>query len=415
MSQRAAVLEIVRAGLDDAAVAAGTVTMPSAVSAEEWMERLELAGSRLHPWIAWQLGRTGELAGLPEEPRALLTLAARSAAVSELRRRELFGAIAEAFHAAQIPLAVLKGHVLAHTVYPVASLRPMADLDLWVEPARRAEGLELVAALGWRRPARYALSRVDPDETSLLEHPRSGSLLELHTRPTSIAATPEEARAVWNRCELRTISGRPALTCIDTDQIAHVSLHLGRKHGFAGGLLGLLDLALCARRIADDDTWRAIGTAHRSAGCAPWTTVALTLARSQLGARVPEAYFDAAAEPPVATSILDAAIEQLWDREQGTVRGVDIAVASSRRGLREFLVGYVRAIYLSPDPSGRPWWRALGARLRHDLTHRVSRYVRAYRRGEFRPARVAHRARMIRARADLIAAIGPPPAPNAPR
>ena len=61
---------------------------------------------------------------------------------------EIVSACGKAF----IPVVVLKGAFLAHTIYPDPSLRPMSDIDILVPPAREAEVMRILRELGYSAP-----------------------------------------------------------------------------------------------------------------------------------------------------------------------------------------------------------------------------------------------------------------------
>lgn len=389
--------------------------MASGEGAEKWTERLAIAGSRLHPWLAYQLERTGTLAALPEPARDVLRAAERAGALRELRRRAQFLECAGALDDAGIPFVVLKGMALGYLVYPRPSLRPMSDIDLWVELPRREDALRILQRLKWRIPVRYAVHARRREETVLLELPGSAGIIELHTQPLSIARDVADGPAVWQRCESRMVAGHSVRVCSQSDQLVHIAIHLARKHGFSDGLLGLLDLTLCARQVADDDAWRVLGTRHRAQGVTPWTSFAFEFARDLLRAPIPASYFEAAGADQPSPDLRRAALEQIWDRVPSTMHGVVGMVAAGSRGAVGSIASYIRFFYAAPGADGRPWWRALGPRLRYDVTFRASRYLKAFRGGEFGRDGLVHRARMLRERNALIAAIDQLPAPSAPR
>ena len=389
--------------------------MASGDSAGDWADRLAIAGSRLHPWLAYQVERLGLTTQLPAPTRSLLAAASRASVLTELRRRVHFAACADALDAAGIPFAVLKGMALAYSVYTSPALRPMSDIDLWIDQRRRDDTLRVLASLGWRRPARYAVHALMPEDVVLLELADSGHILELHTRPLSIARDAAAGASVWERCVRRDVAGRSVRVCAPGDQLVHLAIHLARKHGFSDGLVGLLDVRLCAQRVEGENAWIALGATHRSQEVTPWTSLTFTIARDLLRAPIPATYFEAARAVEPAPALVRAAVEQLWDREPSTLRGMDGMVAAGTRGAFGSIIAYIRLFYAAPGADGRSWWRALGPRLRYDVTLRALRYFKAVRNGEFRRDRLVHRARMVRERDALIAAIDRPPAPNAPR
>ena len=90
------------------------------------------------------------LARLPEHPdhKTLRHNALRTAARHLAVKAALRGLI-EAWNEADIAPLMLKGFYLAEFVYPSASQRVYADVDLYIEPERVANACDVAARLGW--------------------------------------------------------------------------------------------------------------------------------------------------------------------------------------------------------------------------------------------------------------------------
>ncbi len=382
--------------------AATTVAPVMSHSERAWADRLRIAGARLYPFIAHRVERLGLSESLPTGARRTLRAAATASVIDEIRRRGAFVRYAAAFDAAAVPFVVLKGMALAYTVYPTPAIRLMGDVDLWVQRDRIDDAMLILGALGWQRPARRAAyPSALPGEAIELELPGIRSQIELHSRPTSLTRIGGSGiDGVWDRAVLAPIGGREVRVCSVADQLAHLSIHLGVKHGFSDGLLGVLDIALTAHLVHGDDAWREIGAAHRAQCIAPWTTLTLTLARDLVGAPVPPSYFAAAGAD--APDVMAAALEQLWDRDTSDIRGIDGVIGAGAGGAFGAIRAYARHFYGSPLAEGESRMQALGTRLRYDVTGRLVRYVKAFARGEFRPDRLAYRAHMLRERKAMI-------------
>ena len=383
--------------------------VPAVIGATDgtWSEWLRIAGARLYPWIAFRMDRLGLFASLPSQTREVLQAATLGSTVHELQRRTAFAAATRALDAAGIGFVVLKGMVLAYTAYPTPAPRVMGDIDLWVEPEHLDATRQELRSLGWRTPERYSVYSPLPADTPAFELPGTRAMIELHAPPPSIARDAmAEANAVWARCEPRSLGGCVVRTCGLDDQLVHLCLHLARRNAFRDGLLNLLDVALAARLVdGGDAAWRDLGQAHRDRRVTAWTVPTLVLARDLLHAPIPAAYFEATGAAAPTPELLAAATEQLWDRDVSLFPGLDLVLASRPRSALSFISSYVRNFHLAPPAAGQSWGRALGARFRFDLTSRLSRYARAFWQGEFRPRRLAHRVRMLRARRMLVTAL----------
>jgi hypothetical protein len=89
--------------------------------------------------------------------RKLYALVQRTAWANEVRARVMVE-ILQACESRDIPLAVLKGSFLAHSIYPDPSLRTMSDIDLLAPPDQAQAVQETLAELGFTVP-QQALSR----------------------------------------------------------------------------------------------------------------------------------------------------------------------------------------------------------------------------------------------------------------
>ena len=401
-------------------ISASVTVAPALTHSEQaWSERLHVAGARLHPWVAYQVERLGLMAALPAGAREVLRAAATASVFDELRRRAAFVRYVDALDAAAIPFVVLKGMALAYTAYPTPAVRPMGDMDLWIELARIDEVAAILGAIGWQRLARRAAyPPARPGESIELELAGTRSQIELHSCPVSLARIGGSGiTGVWDRAVRTPIAGRRVRVLSVPDQLAHLCIHVSVKNGFTDGLLGLLDIALTARRVLDDEAWSAIGAAHRLQGIAPWTTLAIALARDLLGASVPPSYFRSAAVE--APDVRAAALEQIWDRDTSDIHGIDAVIGAGAGGAFATIRRYVGVFHAGALADGQTRVQALGTRLRYDLTGRLARYAKAFARGEFRPDRLAHRARMSRERKALLdtleSAVGAVPRTQSPR
>ena len=55
--------------------------------------------------------------------------------------------VLQRFEAEQIPTIILKGGALAHQLYPTPAHRPMADIDIWIDPAEIERAFQLLAQI----------------------------------------------------------------------------------------------------------------------------------------------------------------------------------------------------------------------------------------------------------------------------
>ena len=197
------------------------------------------------------------------------------------------------------PVMLLKGISLAHRHYPSLALRPMADLDILVPPARQDQVATAVQALGYRpvpvlaptlwhasllsEVAHHVQYAPPPDEAALP--------LEIHSAPPSYPGV--EWPGLWETAQAVAALGDGALVPSSVDEPAILLLHLVRHHrstSLPGRLIWWLDLALVLQG-AHSTTWD--GLAERLATWPPkWTGAGkriLAVLGAVLGVPVPSA------------------------------------------------------------------------------------------------------------------------------
>ncbi|MCC6800817.1 MAG: nucleotidyltransferase family protein [Anaerolineae bacterium] len=130
------------------ALVAGNLA-PDAVPADQWPAITALALQHgLAPMLHWTLKQAG--CDLDANPAWQPLIRARyQTAIDWALKERAQLEIDAALRAAGIPAIWLKGSVLARTVYPEPSLRPMSDLDVLVPYEQREAALKVVQAAGY--------------------------------------------------------------------------------------------------------------------------------------------------------------------------------------------------------------------------------------------------------------------------
>lgn len=201
----------------------------------------------------------------------------------------------EVLAGAGIDVMLLKGAALAVSAYPSFVHRPMADLDILVDPDRVAEAHRLMQSAGWviepsAHPAEAwsAHHHLPP----LADERGSGLRIEIHAAPLA----PGHAFRM-DRSSLRS-GGRPVrvgqATVIVPEphaHIVHAAIHFAWSHAFESGALNAFrDVAVLS--AADGFSWeRLVQVAEetRSETSVYWT---LRLARRLAGLVVPATVLD---------------------------------------------------------------------------------------------------------------------------
>lgn len=250
-----------------------------------------------------------EGASVPDLPPAAQESAAwlaRQLAQNRARLRAFeaeLAAVLEGAAAHGVPVMPLKGALLAFTLHREPGLRPMADLDLLVQPDDELALHELLAGLGYRlmngrkysgvrhRTYERPTDRVASGDGTHVDNPRR---VELHTRLIRTVwldhGGAEMGAWVWSSSREGELLGRPAQLPSPEALVIDVAAHAtGHSMRGAGTLLQWYDIAALAARAERLDT-----------AFAGWSYPALALAT--------RAFYD----PAIATKVM--ALAEAVDR-----------------------------------------------------------------------------------------------------
>jgi hypothetical protein len=266
---------------------------------------------------------------VPPEVRAHI---GRLALVWTFKLRHLERRVEESVAAlatAGIDVTLLKGAALAVTVYSEFVHRPMADVDLMVDPYDADKAHEILQTIGWIIETTSPAAELWRDHHHLPplgDTTGSGLRLEIHTAPLlpghPFRLTQREVLETARRIKLGATAARvPELHLHAT----HAAIHFGYSHQFtSGGLNFFRDLAVLTR--AGDWSWeRFVETAERTGAqsCCYWT---LRLANALIGLPVPAEVL-ATLSPRLGdrvSSVLEEHFSQLVMRAEHSCPSVDL-------------------------------------------------------------------------------------------
>jgi hypothetical protein len=260
----------------------------------DW-ENLVLLARRegVAPLVYWKLKRFAvEAPGVALQALAssyYMTAAENVVLYSELAR------ILTAFGLAEIPTVVLKGAVLAQTIYPDPALRPMSDLDLLVLRKDIERASVVIRGLGYDDVAvqSQALNRRIGTQVNFLPRAKSGHEVELHWNLVAGAADRRspDVSWFWTRRELWPwangcgITGASILS--PTAHLLYLIAHLALQHGGRYRLLWCYDLHLLITQCAERLDWDVYLQQVFALGWASSQLAGLEAARSRLGSPIP--------------------------------------------------------------------------------------------------------------------------------
>ena len=346
---------------------------------------LAVTPEKLYPFLHVRLSPHAERLRMPAVLVETLSAHYRKNLLLELRRvadlRRLDGTLT----AARIPYLVLKGPVLAASVYPDRAARTMTDLDLLIAEEEMGRAMEALETIGYRVPAEFAGTEMEAGDAPPLVHDEPGGLvLELHSMLDSL---PEERAALAATlpaaCRASVGHGLMLPTLERGEFFAHVVVHLSKHHRFEGELRSLLDVALLLHAEAATLDWETLDREWQRRGIAEWIALTVTLAHLLLRSPMPALYrARLLSNEALSSEALSIAAEQLWIVQKNRLPP---RVMYSVAGRFPTPVHAQVPRSNAPMPSGLRGVTARAAR----QWQRARRVLSAVRRGTMRPSVVA--------------------------
>jgi hypothetical protein len=352
--------------------------------------------AKLMPFVHVRLQPHAQRLHVPKDLLDALGGAYRQNFMRELRRRAELRRLDDALRGAGIRFLVLKGPVLAASVYPDRAARTMTDLDLLLSEDDYARAKAALELAGYSIPPRFhGVALAAGDTPPMIHNEPGGPSIELHTMLDSL---PEERRALevmWPVARTASIGpGFETMTLERGEFFAHVVAHVSKHHRFEGELRSLLDVALLLRDDANALDWDALWSEWTRRGISGWISLTVTLAHLLLHAPLPEIV----AKHPPSDEALALSAEQLWIVDKTPV-APRITHALARTKYTD--VHATIPITAAPVPAGV---RGLRAHLARE-THQLRRAMTALREATLRPKRIAHEVELHKKRERLFAIV----------
>lgn len=191
-----------------------------------------------------------------------------------------------ALQEAGIPTLLLKGGALALGIYRDLGVRPMIDLDVMVPTAQAARAREIVTGLGWA-PTYYTPESYLPFVHALSYGNGGPRDLDLHWHALWECCADGADDELWARAEPISAPGFKALMLEPTDQLLQVCAH-GLRWSAVPTVHWLADIVTILATRGDAVDWPRLVAQARDRRLAVQVREALTFARDELGAGVPD-------------------------------------------------------------------------------------------------------------------------------
>jgi len=284
---------------------------------------------------------------VPEKIRAALHHAVRNSLIQALTLnaglRKAIGRMATC----GISPMVLKGPVLAPTIYAEPVFRPYSDIDLNVLDRDEARAVNALLDLGYVELPDLAEEEYRQHGAHVHEHgyhrqfisTDRNVVVELHTDPLQLGLRPSCEEERWSRA--LPAPGLPnAVMLCPEDQLVQLSVHV-HKHGF-DRLIWLKDIDLLLRKHSHDLDWRVVLDVARKEGVRGSVWYTLELASRLLSAPRPPRPVMSRLRPSILIRVLYGLVWRPSEIEnlggQMHRRAVQVRGADSLRGVLPSLV-----------------------------------------------------------------------------
>jgi exopolysaccharide biosynthesis WecB/TagA/CpsF family protein len=377
-----------------------------ACDAVAWDAMISSLSPQTLPYIEYRLRHADAFAAAPHHVQQTLLRARDVAVAASLMRRNALQSATRYLAAAGISPVLLKGAALATTLYPRFYLRPMSDIDLWIEPAVLPQAVRCLLAHGFTpSPDSAADGRVHPDLSQhRLVAARTGIRVELHGDVHSLdGLSASRIDACWRHASAPPELDGNARVLSAGDALLHTCLHLAR-HGFAESQVGLLDVALLTHDPRHQFDWTTIARDALGERVAVSVTLALRVAQDVWGARIPSEYFAAIGTIRDLDEMRAYALSQVWAQRTRLPAALDAAfqAQSGPAALATFRRHIVRSKPAGVGSDARA--SSLSATTAY-VKDKASRYLRAWATGELKPRELRRRARLAADRGHLKALV----------
>jgi hypothetical protein len=292
----------------------------------------------------WARSRLGDIP--PEDDSPLATFVRRrrrETAAHHALLRARVDPLLEAF-AREGATVVLKGMVLAESLYPSLSDRPMADVDVWCPGSTAERALRIALERGWAVDRLYA--DVPPGSFGWrpqlnLISPEGDAPLDLHRLLVPAGRYRFPPGFLLDRASALPFLPAGVVAPDPRDHILFLAVHAAGHHGWEGLAKGW-EIGAIWERLGEGER-REVVEAARRAGCLRPLALSLELSRRHLGFRFELPPLDrrglfwaSAVERALARDLRGLPVANRWEELLTTLLQADALAANLR-----YLVGQV--------------------------------------------------------------------------
>lgn len=285
----------------------------SGLTPRDWEIFLQTASLQRVAPLLWHRLRQKGLSDLIPLPAAeTLRDAYRRNTLHNLRFNGQLQLLLTALASENIPLILLKGIVLANTVYPNIALREMNDIDALAHPEHLERIADILTSLGYRPATPFSLDLVLQTQHHLPRFIKKNQAgFEIHwTLGIGGNLQAVDTAELWDRAQPVRIAGCPALMFSGEDMLLHLCIHVSYQHRFAFGLRPFCDIAALIDSVPPD--WQAFAARTAAGGWQRGVYLSLRLAGELAGAAVPADILERLRPEDLPDALLEAVRSQVF-------------------------------------------------------------------------------------------------------
>jgi len=282
------------------------------VHSDEWTKLITILKAHwVLPLVYWHAGHVPKKMRPPREVMDTLRGSFQWSRIRTLYMERQLQQLTSAFREAGVRMIVLKGPALARMVYPDTALRAGSDLDILVHPKEMTRSKEILSQLGYTCDARKFGTDVEAlshhEEFTSSQHGQQFRSIELHWKLIRIGLLQEsDVDNLFDNAVQVSADSSTFEALNPVDALIHRALNNAFMHDGDMRLIWIYDILMLAQSLKEPKEWLLLQNR-----CVAWRArlaveVALTLARSWYGLRLPDAYANFSTWPAPSAEELDA-------------------------------------------------------------------------------------------------------------
>ena len=282
----------------------------SSLSDQDWHNLLALAAMQRVTSLLWhRFTQKGLDKVVPDVAVATFHAAFSRNTMNNMRLNGELRLLLTALNAENIPLILLKGIVLANTVYENIGLREMNDIDVLTRPGDLQRIADILTGTGYRPIQPFRADVIIQTAHHLPGLIKKGhAKIEVHwniTHPNKNYSI--EPHGLWERAVPVQISVCQTLMLSLEDLLLHLCLHTSYLHPFTFGLRPFCDIAETIDHFGSTLDWRTVVDRAISQHWQRGVYLALQLAIELAGASVPDHVMEKLQPADMSDPILETA------------------------------------------------------------------------------------------------------------